>query len=209
MNLPLSEIIKGRRSIREFTSEAIDIETIQTIIDTASHAPSNNNRQGWLFVAVTDKHLIQTMCGLVTKKLSESKNKSQTLDDLMEDYQSHFTVFKNAPVILVCCHVKPARFSFRLFDTDEENRHFTGELISVSLAMQNILLVSESMGLGTLVMTAPLIAAREIKDLVKIPSKYTIAAFICMGRFKRKPDPPRHKPVTDILIIKNGTGETD
>lgn len=209
MNHSLRDIIKGRRSIREFSSETIDIETLQTIVDTASHAPSNNNRQGWLFVAVTDKALIQTMCGLVTEKLSQSQNKSRTLDDLMDDYRSHFTVFKNAPAILICCHVKPARFSFKLFDTDEENRHFTGELISVSLAMQNILLLSESMGIGTLVMTAPLIAAREIKDAVGIPSKYTIAAFICMGKYAGKPDPPRHKPVTDILIIKNGTGDKD
>lgn len=201
MNYSLTEIMMRRRSIRAFSSDDIDIEIIKHIIATATHAPSNNNRQGWMFIAVTDKAMIQHLSGLVESKLAESKSRNRTLNEFMEDYKGNFTAFKNAPVVIVCCYVKPAKFSFKLFDTDEENRHFTGELISVSLVMQNIMLLSESMDIGTLIMTTPLIAAHEIKKAVDIPAKYSIAAFLCMGKYYQRPESPRHKKVEDILII--------
>jgi hypothetical protein len=63
------------------------------------------------------------------------------------------------------------------------------------------MLLSESMDIGTLIMTTPLIAAHEIKKAVNIPAKYSIAAFLCMGKYYQRPESPRHKKVEDILII--------
>lgn len=48
------EVIKRRRSIREFTDEPLDKETMTQILDAARWAPSGGNRQGWRFVVVTD-----------------------------------------------------------------------------------------------------------------------------------------------------------
>lgn len=195
----LSDIIKKRRSIRTFNNQPVDIDLVKQIIELSSHAPSNNNRQGWKFYVVRDRKIIQEICNRVTTTLEEIRHKSKVVDDFMNPYQINFTHFENAPVVIVCCFVKPNRFQFKVFDTDEENRHFTGELISLSLVIQNILLASESLGLGTLVMTAPLIAARDIKQILNIPNKYTIGAFICLGYYDERPDAPPHRPLDQIL----------
>jgi len=203
INNTLSDIILRRRSIREFTAEEIDIDTVTSIIDIASHAPSNNNRQGWKFFVITDKSIIDKMSRMVEIKLKESKSGSESLNEFMEEYRGNFTVFKNAPVVVICCFMKPAKFNFKIFSIDDENRHFTGELISVSLAMQNIMLLSESVDIGTLVMTAPLVAAHEIKEAVNIPARYSIAAFICMGKYGSRPECPSHKKPEEIIIINS------
>lgn len=197
----LSEIIKRRRSIRTFNSQPVDIDLVKQIIDVSSHAASNNNRQGWQFYVVRDRKIIQKMCSRVVTKLEGIHQKSKVLDDHIKPYKNNFTHFENAPVVIACCFVKPNRFQFKVFNVDEENRHFTGELISLSLVMQNILLASESHGLGTLVMTAPLIAAHDIKQILNIPNKYTIGAFICLGYYDERPDPPPHRPLDQILHV--------
>lgn len=51
------EIIKGRRSIRKFTSQDVDEATVRTILEMGTWAPSGLNNQPWRFVIVRDKAL--------------------------------------------------------------------------------------------------------------------------------------------------------
>lgn len=200
-NRALADIITARRSIREYNSCPLELETVRSIIATASHAPSNNNRQGWKFFIISDRETLNRISRSVEMKLSECKTRSGVLDEMMSGYSENFTLFRNAPVVIICCFVKPAKFNYRLFATDDENSHFTGELISVSLAMQNIMLLAAEQDIGTLIMTAPLVAADEIKEITGIPKRYSIAAFICMGHYDHKPVAPWHKSPDEIIEI--------
>lgn len=197
----ISECIKSRRSIRKFSDLPISREDVLDIIDIAVHAPSNNNRQGWKFYVLSGKSKIHQVASEVEKALEKCAGISEVIDEVMKGYSNHFTVFRNAPMVLVCCFVKPAGFNFRIFETDEENLHFTGELISVSMAMQNILLLAEARGIGTLVMTAPLIGAKGIKEILGIPRKYTIASFICLGHYDSGPESPGRKSGADVTVF--------
>jgi len=47
MNLSIEEAIAGRRSVRQFLSRTVDHETIESILATASRAPSGSNIQPW------------------------------------------------------------------------------------------------------------------------------------------------------------------
>jgi nitroreductase len=47
------EAIKGRRSIRQFTHEPIEKETLEKLLDAARWAPTASNQQRWRFVVVT------------------------------------------------------------------------------------------------------------------------------------------------------------
>ena len=48
-------IIKNRRSIRRFTDQAVDKETITLLLEAAMAAPSAMNAQPWEFVVITEK----------------------------------------------------------------------------------------------------------------------------------------------------------
>jgi nitroreductase len=54
----MREEIKGRRSIRKFTPEAVDDKTIDLIIEMGTWAPSGLNNQPWRFVVVKDQELL-------------------------------------------------------------------------------------------------------------------------------------------------------
>ena len=49
------EAIKSRRSVREFTDEVVNDETLEEIIDAGRWAPSGLNNQAWRFIVVSDK----------------------------------------------------------------------------------------------------------------------------------------------------------
>jgi nitroreductase len=53
----LQKEIKTRRSIRKFTPDDIDDETINRIIEMGTWAPSGLNNQPWQFVVVRDQDL--------------------------------------------------------------------------------------------------------------------------------------------------------
>ena len=55
------EEIKTRRSIRKFTSAEVDDQTIDTIIEMGTWAPSGLNNQPWKFVVVKEKETLNKL----------------------------------------------------------------------------------------------------------------------------------------------------
>ena len=52
--MDMLEAIKQRRSIRQFTEQAIERELLEQILDAARWAPTASNQQKWRFIVVTD-----------------------------------------------------------------------------------------------------------------------------------------------------------
>ena len=52
------DVIQKRRSVRDYTGEAVPKAALEQIIDAARMAPSGNNRQPWHFVVVSQPERI-------------------------------------------------------------------------------------------------------------------------------------------------------
>ena len=61
------KVIKNRRSIRQFKTEQIRNEDLETILEMAVYAPSAGNRQPWHFTVIQRK-------GLLTSCLRQPRN---------------------------------------------------------------------------------------------------------------------------------------
>jgi len=55
------EAIRKRRSVREYTGDAIPREDLENVVDAARLAPTGWNRQPWDFIVITDKEMIQKL----------------------------------------------------------------------------------------------------------------------------------------------------
>ncbi|MFW9935713.1 MAG: nitroreductase family protein [Candidatus Thorarchaeota archaeon] len=49
------DLLKGRRSIRQYHSREVEKEKIDTILEAAQWAPSASNKQPWHFIVIQDK----------------------------------------------------------------------------------------------------------------------------------------------------------
>lgn len=59
--MELNEAIAGRRTVREYTSEAVDEQTIKRLIEAAVQAPSAVNEQPWTFTVVRDQAVLDRL----------------------------------------------------------------------------------------------------------------------------------------------------
>jgi nitroreductase len=107
-----SELLKKRRSIRDFKDKKVPLEIINEIIKESCLAPSSGNGQPWRFIIVNDKDLI--------KRLSDESKKNILLhiennpDSPSKKYEAAlrnptFNVFYNAPCLVFIVGPKQTR----------------------------------------------------------------------------------------------------
>lgn len=56
--MDVREAVAKRRSVREYTDQAVSQEAVNVLIEAAHLAPSANNRQDWKFIIIRDKEVI-------------------------------------------------------------------------------------------------------------------------------------------------------
>ena len=69
--MDLYDAVYQRRSIRDFTDEAIPEETLRRILEAAYQAPANDHFRDWRFIVVTEKEIMREMLEGVPKDLTE------------------------------------------------------------------------------------------------------------------------------------------
>lgn len=69
------QVIKTRRSIRNFKDQPIPKDMLQNLVDAARFAPTARNVQPWEFIVVTDHNILQKIAGLADngKFIAEAK----------------------------------------------------------------------------------------------------------------------------------------
>jgi nitroreductase len=62
--MDLIEVIKERRSVREFSDRPIAKDDLERIVDTARYAPTARNVQPWEFLIVIEKEMLRKIAGI-------------------------------------------------------------------------------------------------------------------------------------------------
>ncbi|MFA9397358.1 MAG: nitroreductase family protein [Clostridiaceae bacterium] len=128
MENEILKTINNRRSIRKYKTEQISQQELQTILDAGIQAPTANNMQPWHFTVIQNKDLINKMSDKSKEVMLESDN-----EGIVNMGKSPVNIFYNAPTVIVVSgkEVVPSA------------------LVDCSAAIENMLLASESIGLGT------------------------------------------------------------
>jgi len=58
------EVIKNRKSVREYSDKKVEKPLIEKIVDAGRLAATARNEQPWEFIAVSDKEALENICGL-------------------------------------------------------------------------------------------------------------------------------------------------
>lgn len=151
------ELIRSRKSIRQFKKQEIPQEVIERLLEAASHAPSGKNLQNWRFFVVQGekrneylKYSQKSWLGI--KDILQKKLKPS----LYTFTERFFFTMGDAPVII-----------FAYSWNSPEERHYTS-IGSVYMAVQNINLACLVEGLGCCTMGAPLEISKEIDQFLGV-----------------------------------------
>lgn len=195
----LTEVIRGRRSIRRFHDEPVERETIERMVELATWAPSAGNRQDWFFSIVTSDAVKREMAEAVRSRWSVivADNQGSGFIEEVERYTARFADFESAPAVAVV--------SARA--TDSVQRHMlggsahatTGSATSAAMAAQNLMLAAYALGLGSCCMTGALAARDEIKGILGLGKREEIVCLLTLGRPAEASAPPPRKPLEKVL----------
>ncbi len=193
------KFVMSRRSIRMYTNEKIRRTQIERMIEAACWAPSSHNRQGWKFIVFEGHNQILELAEETrqfVKKVLANTNRfmaSQT-DELIH----HSGAFDQAPVVVLVMHKKSPAMGKSMLNT-ATSELVSGEAISAAMACQNLLLAANAMGLGTCVMTAPLLAGTVWNSLEDLPLGYEPTCLITVGYPSEIPSAPKRKKLKHVV----------
>jgi nitroreductase len=158
------EVIKNRRSVRNFKSDPIPEEHLLKIVDAARMAPCAGNEQPWKFIIVQDKELIKALKNECIKKIEANLKESSNLngeafkEELQKLVDQWVTGRLSAPAYIVVL-------------TDGQRKYPDYNQHDGPLAAGYLLLAARALGYGTVYMTDS-IPVEVTKKVLNIPDRY-------------------------------------
>ena len=144
------EIIKSRRTVRNFSKKNIPEGVIENTVKVAASAPSGANKQPWHFVTVKDpavKKKIRMAAEKEEKEFYEHRAPDSWLEDLNQfETDWHKPFLEDAPALIVVF-----RQSYRDLGSTRKKNYYVNE--SVGIASGFLLAALHNSGLVTLTHT--------------------------------------------------------
>jgi nitroreductase len=167
--MALIDLIKNRKSVRDFLDRPVEREKIMMCLEAARLAPSESNSQPWRFIVVDGKELKDRLCDAAFGGLY---------------FINSFC--KTAPVMVVVISEK-SKFLARIGGMFRGVKYY---LIDIGIAGEHLVLEAEDLGLGTC--WIGWFNERGVKSVLGIPRDKKIDILIALGYYEREKLGPEH-----------------
>ncbi len=177
------EVLKRRRTVREFQDKAVPEETVRRALTAGLRAPSNAHLKSWQFILLKDrnKRIHAVVEGLQARDMKDREEIERFLmrfdqEELKKVYRRSLplqqAMMLQAPeLLLVCYKMKPLSECRTLFELNP--------LASAWMCVENIMLALAAEGLFGCTYTP--YEAQGLKEFLGVPDGYEIAAVIPFG----------------------------
>ena len=172
------ECILSRRSTRKFKADPVDHALLESVIETASYAPSWKHTQIVRYIAV------------------EGELKNKIAREYTTSYPGNGKIIENAPLLIAVTVIKN-RCGFERDGSYTTDRGDTWQMFDAGVASQTFCLAAHDAGLGTVIMG--IFDRPEITEALSIPEDRELVALIPVGYADEEPVAPKRKPVSDLI----------
>ena len=178
----LLDLLKHRKSVREFLDRPVEREKIMTCLEAARLAPSACNSQPWKFIVVDDEPLKNKLC-----------------DAAFNSVYSMNAFCKTAPVMVAVISEK-SKFVARIGGMFRGTKYY---LIDIGIAVEHFVLQAEDLGLGTC--WIGWFNEKAVKSILNVPQNKKIDILIAVGYYDREKLGPEHgrEPIHKIASFNS------
>jgi iodotyrosine deiodinase len=189
------DIMRQRRTVREYSDRPVSLETIETIIRAAGSAPSGANKQPWRFVAVRSASIKAKIRAAAEEEEREFYTR-RVSDEWREDLRpfatdEHKPFLEIAPWLIVV---------FKMMKTDDEGQtYYVNESVGIAVGM--LLAAAQHAGLATLTHTpSPM---KFLTDVLGRPANERPFLLIPVGYPAESCKVPaiERKPLSEIMVV--------
>lgn len=186
------DVIRKRRTVRQFSDRPVSREIIESVIQSAGTAPSGAHKQPWRFIAVSNKeikHQIRMAIEEVEKEFYEKKASDRWLQDL-QDFETSpdKSYIETVPWLIIVMALRT---------TDEGGQvYYLNESVGIATGM--LLTAAHHAGLATLTHTpSPMNFLRDVLDRPEHERPYMVIPMGYPSDTCTVPDLAR-KPLNEI-----------
>lgn len=206
----LTDIMRMRRDVRgnNFRPDPLPEQSLTTILNAATLAPSVGYSQPWEFVIVRDKAIKAQV-----RQSFEAANHSAHLQ-FSNDKQRQYCALKlegieEAPVNIAVFY-KPSAMPVLGQHTMPEMGEY-----SVVCAVQNMWLMARSLNIG--MGWVSILCPKQVKRILNAPAENKLVAYLCIGFVKTFYDSPelerlrweKRKPLQDAIYLEGYPAESN
>ena len=161
-------MMRGRRSIRRYRSEAIGRDVLDRLFLSAAAAPSAHNRQPWRYLVIEDAATKDRLARAMGRRLSADRGRDGDAPDVIarDVARSHARITGAPAVILVCLTLEETDV---YPDAARGAAEFLMAVHSTAMATQNLLLGAHAEGLAACWMCAPLFCPEVVREAARSP----------------------------------------
>jgi len=195
----LASLIRGRRSVRAFSTKPVAREIIVEAIAAAGWAPSPHGQQPWRFTVVETQArreaLADAMADTWRAQLRFDGQDAATVEARLEKSRDRL---RRAPVLIVPClnlvglDVYP--------DSARQAAEETMAIQSLGAAVQNMLLSLYAAGVDAGWMCAPLFCPDVVRDALGLQEALTPHALIAVGYAAADPVRRPRRPIDELIV---------
>lgn len=175
------ELLTSRRSVRNFTSQAVDKKMLEEIVSVAKYAPSWKNTQSVRYMAILDPK--------VRERIAET---------CVLGFDLNQKTIRNAPALVLLTTVNK-RSGYERDGSPSTSKGSHWQSFDAGVAAQTFCLAAHLNGLGSVIMG--IFDEQRLKELVSVPDGESISAMIAIGYPERIPAAPKRKETEQLLRV--------
>jgi coenzyme F420-0:L-glutamate ligase / coenzyme F420-1:gamma-L-glutamate ligase len=195
-----TELIRGRRSIRNYLDRPVPDAVLEQILDCATCAPSAHNRQPWRFAVLKDAPGKQRLARMMGERLQADLTRDAVPPEVIrKDVERSIARLTGAPIVVVVCLIMDD------MDTYHDERRSTAErqiaVQSTAMAMQNLVLAAHAGGLGASIMCAPLFCPDTVRMALELSPHWEPQALVTIGYPASAGKPFKRRPLHEVMRV--------
>lgn len=206
------DFIYKRKSIRKFKDQEVPKEDLMEMLKAATYAPSAKNQQNWHFTVITNKDKIEEIAKVVADRHTEIADLAEEEKDRdnMNKFLKYYTVFKNAPVLVLFYAKSYKSIEYKILNDKPECKDLydiaissKSEIQTIGAAIENFLLAAANMGYGACYMTGPIHSKDKIYEIIgHDESEGELMALVPVGVPEDKEaSQPKRLPLEDVVTF--------
>jgi len=190
--MEILKLIKKRRTIRKYKKKQVPKKILDKIIKAGRWASSIHGLQPWRFIVMRKKEVIEAISNILLKK---SEKIGAGVNIIL-----HFNsdVIRKTPSLIIiystCDFVKKVENLHKYYASNAR----IAEISAISAAIQNMILVAESLGIGSCWLDTPLFCEKEINKLLGVKNE-KLVAILTLGYPAEKGKRSKRKPISETV----------
>ena len=194
-------LVRNRRSIRRYTSDALPRELLEELLDAAIWAPSAHNRQPWRFAVLRTAKPKRILAQAMGDRLRSDRLADGDAPEIVErDVSRSYSRITQAAAAVV---VNLTMVDMDLYPDNERSRaEYVMAVQGTAMAAQNLLLAAHTHGLGSCWMCAPLFCPDTVRVTLSLPDDWVPQAIVTLGYPTDEGKPANRRSISDVAIWK-------